>query len=200
MKNQINQAGLTLVELMAVIIVGAILLSTGIPAFVNTIGNSSSKMEANRALVDIQMARSEAVKRGKNVFICNADVEACDPVNPGTCVCGGDGLSFRYDLGWLVFVDEDKNEDFDADTETLLFVGLPPEDVVSMRSNGTIKDGIGLKANGQFSKGSQAGKIAVCYDNQSTDGSLGRKVIINVSGRTEVVAMEEGESCDPGEA
>jgi len=192
-----NQTGVTLIELLAAIIIAGILLSTAIPAFIGTVGSNSSKMEANRALVDIQLARSEAIKRGKNVYICIADAEACDPANPGTCRCGVDVLASQYDKGWLVFVDEDENGDFDAAGEELLFVGLPPEDVVTMESNGPIKYGIGLQSNGQIAKGDQNGKIAVCYDGESSEGIPGRKITINISGRTEVKTMSPGETCTP---
>jgi type IV fimbrial biogenesis protein FimT len=154
-------------------------------------------MEANRALVDIQLARSEAIKRGKNVYICITDAQACDTANPSTCQCGVGVEATRYDKGWLIFVDEDKDDDFDADTEELLFVGLPPNDVVTMESNGTIKWGIGLQANGQIAKGDQNGKIAVCYNGESSEDLLGRKITINMSGRTVIKTMNPGESCTP---
>ena len=100
-------------------------------------------------------------------------------------------------MGWLIFVDEDENGDFDADTEELLMVGLPPEDVVTMESNGPIKYGIGLQSNGQIAKGDQNGKIAVCYDGESSEDLLGRKITISMSGRTQVKTMDPGESCTP---
>jgi len=191
--------GVTLVELLAAMIVAGFLLSAAIPAFMGTIGNNSSKMEANRALMDIQLARSEAIKRGKSVYICIADAEACDPANPSTCRCGVDVPATRYDMGWLIFVDEDKDKDFDADTELLLFVGLPPDDVVTMVSNGTIKYGIGLQANGQIARGDQNGKIAVCYDGESSEDLPGRRITISMTGRTTVKMMDPGESCTPGD-
>lgn len=192
------QHGVTLVELLAAMIVAGFLLSTAIPAFIGTVGNNSSKMEANRALVDIQLARSEAIKRGKTIYICIADAQVCDAANPSTCHCGVGVPATRYDMGWLIFVDEDEDKDFDAVTEELLFVGLPPEDVVTMESNGTIKYGIGLQSSGQIAKGDQNGKIAVCYNGESSEDLPGRKIVINMSGRTEVKAMGPGETCTPG--
>ena len=54
-----------------------------------------------------------------------------------------------------------------------------------------------LGPNGQIAKGDQNGKIAICYDGESSEDLLGRKITINMSGRTVIKTMAPGESCTP---
>jgi len=192
-----KQSGVTLIEMLTAIMLAGILLSAAVPAFNDAVGNNATRMEANRTLVHIQLARSEAIKRGQNVFMCVADVEGCDPQEPSTCKCKVGVSPKRYDMGWLVFVDLDGDEDFDDDSEELLFIGLPPAEQVVMRSNNLIQFGIGLKPSGTFAEESGQGEIALCFNGESSEGVPGRMVVVKVSGRTEVKQLAPGESCMP---
>lgn len=60
--------GLTLVELMVVIVVFAILATIGIPSFTNLVANNRATAAANEVLSTLQFARSEAVKRNEDII------------------------------------------------------------------------------------------------------------------------------------
>ena len=88
-----KQSGFTLVELMFTITVLAVLLGIGVPNFRDFIRNSRLTSAANDLLADLNLARSEAVKRRVPVTLCKSDGAACvDDASP-----------FRR---WIVFVDD----------------------------------------------------------------------------------------------
>lgn len=62
-----KQSGFTLVELMFTVVVAAILLAVGIPSFRTIILNSRLTTAASSFIVDANLARSEAIKRGAPV-------------------------------------------------------------------------------------------------------------------------------------
>lgn len=108
-----RQTGFTLVELMFTIFVLSVLLGFGVPNFRDFIRNSRMASTANDLIADVNLARSEAIKRRTVVGLCSsanplADAATCvDPDSPG---------EFR---GWIVFVDDpdplvDEGTDGDA--------------------------------------------------------------------------------------
>ena len=90
-----KQTGFTLIELMFTIVVLAVLLGIGVPNFRDFIRNSRLSTAANDLLADVNLARSEAVKRRVPVTLCkSADGAACDTSNT---------TAFAR---WIVFVDD----------------------------------------------------------------------------------------------
>ena len=67
-----KQRGLTLVELMVTLAVAIVLLAVGMPMFTGVVGSNRATSEANALLSAIQLARSEAVKRGSYVLVAPA--------------------------------------------------------------------------------------------------------------------------------
>jgi len=65
-----RQSGLTLIELLVVISIVAILSAIAVPSFVSTTQKYRTTSEANSFFVDLQFARSEAIRRGENIVIC----------------------------------------------------------------------------------------------------------------------------------
>jgi len=61
--------GFTLVELMATLVIGAILLSIAVPSFTNLIRRNQITTYANEFGTAVNLARSEAVKRSTAVSI-----------------------------------------------------------------------------------------------------------------------------------
>jgi type IV fimbrial biogenesis protein FimT len=61
--------GFTLLELMVTVSVLAILLTLGIPAFGDMVRNNRVTAQTNQLVSAINTARSEAVKRGRNVQV-----------------------------------------------------------------------------------------------------------------------------------
>ncbi len=94
-----RNSGFTLIELMVVLAVAAILATTAAPAFWNMIQNSRTTTQANELVTAINLARSEAIKRGERVEICAS-------ANPASGECGGVG---DWSDGWLVRLEDDSS-------------------------------------------------------------------------------------------
>ncbi|NDP48691.1 MAG: prepilin-type N-terminal cleavage/methylation domain-containing protein [Sulfuriferula multivorans] len=80
--------GFTLIELLVTMAVAAILLTVALPNFQNFVINSRMATQANDLITALNMARSEAVKRGANVTICASS-------NQTSCTGG-------WQQGWIV--------------------------------------------------------------------------------------------------
>ena len=88
-------AGVSLLELLAVIAIVAILMGIGVSSYRSITLSYRISGEINGLLGDMQYARSEAIKQGQNVVICVAPPSATD------CAMG----NFNWDQGWIVFAD-----------------------------------------------------------------------------------------------
>jgi len=95
-----RQKGLTLIELLISIVVLTVILALGIPSFMQFIKNNRLTAQANNLVVSVQLARSEAVKRGSGAIICaaNADLDGCS-------------ADTDWATGWIVFADLDQDGD-----------------------------------------------------------------------------------------
>lgn len=122
-------SGLTLIELMIVLVVLAVTLSLGAPLFQNLLHSNRLRAEASRFLGAINLARSEAVMRNQPVSICPSAM-----ATTGTASCTG-----TYAGGWIVFANADKDKVVDAGTDEVLqvFEGLAPGFRLSNRSGTT---------------------------------------------------------------
>ncbi len=89
LRNMKNQRGMTILELMLVVAIGAILVSVGVPSFVSTIRNSEMTSATNAMVAALHSARSEAVKRRARVTLCRSHNKGAEPV----CDDNGDSLT-----------------------------------------------------------------------------------------------------------
>ena len=194
-----RQSGLTMVEMIATMVVAAVLLvmaQFGLMAVAST----RTIAEANRLIMDINYTRSEAIKWGEVAGMCIADsIDFCVGNSParGGCRCKSGAAAKTYHDGWLIFIDLDRDGRYDSDTEELLRVGLPPSPGIEMVSNNAIQMGLSLNATGAFLDGTEEGKVYVCFEGESTPDAPGRIVVLHVSGRTEIKEIAPGESCRP---
>ena len=92
--NMDKEPGFTLVELLITIVVVSILLAAGVPAFQSFIKNNRVTAQTNDLVSAIQLARSEALKRGANVVVCASKDQA---------TCSEDKNTWAD--GWIVFSD-----------------------------------------------------------------------------------------------
>jgi type IV fimbrial biogenesis protein FimT len=90
--------GFTLLELMTAIAVMGILLGIGVPAFNGMIRGSQIAAETNDMVAALNLARSEALKRGVRVSVCAAEDNkktSCSTAEPAD-----------WSNGWIVFDDD----------------------------------------------------------------------------------------------
>lgn len=78
---KLHQRGLTLIELLVAIAIGALLLSTAAPYFGDYITNSRLRENGNLLLAETLVAQSEAVKRNARVrlSVSGSTVQVQDP-------------------------------------------------------------------------------------------------------------------------
>lgn len=93
-------AGFTLIELMVAILLLVITMTVAIPSMQSTIQNNRVVALTNDLVSSLNLARSEAIKRGVSVSVCPA-------ANASFNSCGND-----WNNGWLIFVNPDENNVF----------------------------------------------------------------------------------------
>lgn len=164
-----DRRGFTLVELLVVLAVGAILLTIAIPGYAFLANTSRLAAATNDVVTALQLARSEAVKRGTRVTVCKssnpmAASPACHP-------------AASWQQGWLVFVDGGVRGAIDAG-DTLLWGHGPLAAGAITASGSNFSDFISYRSNG-VSQGSHIanGKLHICL------GGNQRDIVINNTGR-----------------
>lgn len=88
----IRNKGFTLVELVITLTVAGILIALAAPNMWQFFGKNRLSANTNDLIADINLSRSEAIKRSTRAGICPT------AVNGATCVVGGNWLN-----GWLVY-------------------------------------------------------------------------------------------------
>ena len=68
-KHNDRQTGFSLLELMATVAIGGILLAVGLPSFVNLIKSNRLTTQTNSVLTALHLARNEAINRGHNIRV-----------------------------------------------------------------------------------------------------------------------------------
>lgn len=85
--------GFTLIELMITLSIAAIVLALGVPSFQEMMRNNRAATHMNEFTSALNLARSEAIKRGQRVALCPS-------INQTSCTGASD-----WEDGWIVFVD-----------------------------------------------------------------------------------------------
>jgi len=168
--------GFTLIELMITLVIGAILLTQAVPSFFTTIQNNRLVTYTNDLVSDINLARSEAVKRGIRVVLCrSADPSLASPA------CGG--TANTWTSGWLIFADADASGAFSAG-DTLIRVGLPIAADTTIITNNIANNNLEYNADGTTNEGGGTGVFALC---DSRGAGNGRQIQVNAMGRPQLV-------------
>lgn len=100
--------GFTLVELMATMSIGMLLLISGIPAMHELIQRNLHSSHINTFVSSLHYSRSEAVKRGGNVVMCRGHESGC-------------ARTAGWHKGWLIFADQNQNREYDTGDQLLRF-------------------------------------------------------------------------------
>jgi len=95
-RDHFKSLGFTLIELMIALVIGTILVMLAAPSFNKAVSSNRVTTQANKLVSSINMARSEAVKRGSNVTICASTDQA---------TCAGS----NWATGWIVRLDSNNS-------------------------------------------------------------------------------------------
>ena len=159
--------------------IAGIALSMAVPSFDAAIRNNAIAIHTNNLVADINLARSEAIKRGVSVFICRSS-----NINTATPACGGS--SNTWSQGWLVFASGDGNSTFDAGADKLLRVtDLTDEKGVTVKSNNAADATLEYRADGTINQTNSTAIIAIC---DGRGASHGKQVRISATGRPRLVS------------
>ncbi|NNM63570.1 MAG: type IV fimbrial biogenesis protein FimT [Burkholderiales bacterium] len=162
-----SQTGITLVELLVAVALLAVSLAVAAPAYRVMIDTNRLSAGVNAFSGSLQLARSEAVRRGQRVTLCVSD----DGKNCSTT--GG------WHRGWIVFHDPDGNAQRDS-SEALIQVQAALQ-FLSIRGNQPVTRYVSYTEHGWprlVSGALQMGTLAFC-----TPGIAGHSLILSSAGR-----------------
>lgn len=96
-----NVRGLTLIELMVTLAIFALVTMLALPGFQLYQQNSARVTNINDLVAALNLARSEAIKRGVQTMVCaSANQATCSAINDWT-------------TGWIAFIDDNNNATVD---------------------------------------------------------------------------------------
>ena len=168
-----RQGGVTLAELLTVIAIASVLLAIALPDMRQMIRAQQLKAAVNDLFGAIDLARSQAITRGRRVHLVPA---------------GDDALDWRR--GWVVFVDDDGDRRPGGAEEVILRHG-PLADGITVDATFSSQQGAPYLAyNGMGRSCSDAGSLTARWGTLSlVQGRQTRRIIINMLGRAR--------TCDP---
>jgi len=165
-----SENGFTLVELMITLAIGAILLTIGVPSFKNFILDNRLVTQANRITNDINIARSAAIKYQRTGQICISS-------NSTTAAPSCDGNGTDWSVGWIVWVDKDRDGTPDAPGE-IVVAAEALSGTTTLTS--TALDAISFDSRG-FATSTDT--LTLCDDRV---GEVGRSIDIRGAGRINI--------------
>jgi len=182
--------GFTLIELMITLSVVAILAAIAAPSFSQMIRDHRMTTRANDFLAELQLAKSEAIRRGVQVTMLSAS-----------------GTDEVWDDGWNTFTDWDRDEnitgldanaDNDCDVEDLDCLLREQNSIsnsMTIRSGGTYDQWISFSPVGgvRGSGGLANGTFTIC-EAGAVAGS-GKRIILSASGSARVIDGEGNGGC-----
>jgi len=165
-----KQRGITLIELMIVIVIAGILLSMAIPSFSDLIVSNRTTAQANDFVTALATARSEAIRRGLPVCVKRLGATEKD-----------------WSSGWEVFVDGTTARTFSNDADRCSTAGT------SLQTHDALTGGNTLNSSGDnFKTSIRFNALGVAVNNTDTgisdtfslcrqDNSSGKSKLISVS-------------------
>jgi type IV fimbrial biogenesis protein FimT len=154
--------GFTLWELMCSLAIAAVILGGGVPALRVFLLDAALTADVNAWVLAVQVARSEAAKRGRPVVVCGtSDGVSCEAV---------------LDAGWMVFVNLDGDSPPRRSAADPLLYSHRPELAGSISSN---------RAYYEFRVGRRStnGTTVFC---DRRGASAARAVIVSYTGRPRI--------------
>lgn len=177
--NKRLHGGFTLIELVILMVAIALMATIAIPSFDSSVSRNSIDAAQSELQSALNLARSEAVKRGKTVTLCaSSDQQSC---------------STAWSSGWLLFVDNNSNSALN-NGEEILRVGRAVNGRNSLAMSGSVSNhAIQFKSSG-FSN--QNATWTYCAADKAA--SKARGIVVESSGLTRRSRDTNGDGVQEG--
>ena len=161
-----KDSGFTLLELLVTLLTAAVVVGLGIPSFRILTLDAQRTADVNAFVTAVQLARSEAAKRGQTVVVCKTvDAERCA------------GREHDYTVGFIVYVNaDDVRPPQRAPDEPLLFS-------YTTRRTGSIAANRELFEFRPYLRRSTNGSVVFC---DARGPGAARAVVVSYTGRPRV--------------
>lgn len=169
-------------ELLIVFLIITVLLVLGVPSFQAVILDYKLITRTNHMVSLFNLARSEAIKRGTRVIICQATSLGCNMETTGI-----------WDNGWIIYIDINYNGNLDAN-EAILLTEHYKQTEISIRTSSRFTKWVGYQSDG-VSIGSTNlgnGTFRIC-DRRGV--GFARFIVVNVTGRVRIRKNQYGDFC-----
>jgi len=177
-----RMAGFTMGELMLTIMVLMVVAAVALPSYRTIILHTRLTTQIHDFSAALNLARSEAVKRGYKVTVCPS-------TNQASCAGGT-----QWETGWIVFVDVDGDQTVDtADTREVVLRATPVlTSGYTLRgtASSSVATHVTADPKGQLSG---TGEFMLC-ENLTADPS--RAVLVSTVGRIAIAEHQDGVPID----
>lgn len=162
--------GLTLIELMIVLLILGITLAFGGPAMRQLIHGMQVSSEISRLMGSVNLVRSEALRLNQAVTMCPSSM-----ADTGEAVCGG-----TFADGWIIFANRDRDSVVDSEDVLIRVFEALPEGFTVTNRKGTIpaKERITYLSDGSSRRNRT---LLVCAPDGA--GNTARSLVMNIVGR-----------------
>ena len=194
-RNKHTENGFTLVELMATLAIGALLMTVAAPGFKAMFSNNRITQQVNEFVFAINYGRSEAAKLNQRVVLCRST----NPTVPVPSCDTGAGNANNWGNGWILFADVNTNSTFEAG-DILLRAGAASNSSVQIRTNNAANRNLQINSNGSTNEGGNIAIIAVCDDRDGDndfDEQFGKQVQVQPSGHVQMVTSPIPDCANP---
>jgi len=177
--------GVTLMELFVVMAVLAVLLGAALPGIQQWVDSARIGTLVRAFHTDLQLTRTEAIRRGERVVMCVADSPSSCSRHPG------------WHQGWLMFVDANNNAMLDEGETVLRHHGASPPGW-TIRGNQPVARFVSYDPLGStrlVSGAFQAGSVVFCREGGRAASPLPRRVVINSVGRPRSETVSDRQTC-----
>ncbi len=169
--------GFTLVELLVTVSVLSVLLAIAVPSFQGTIASNQLTSRTNELVSALNLARSEAIRRGARVTLCKS--------SSGTaCTTSG-----NWEQGWIAFVDTTRTgTSASVDSgETVLLVQQAGSGTTQIKGSTNVAHYVSFGADGRprtLAGAFISGKLLACNTSTAlSNGKRAREVELSTVGR-----------------